>query len=214
MSPGGWPAQAGSCVEPGTALAPAACRVAGAAQGRADWCSMAWLGPLDRMRRASALPAFPLRLGACCSRSRWCRAGAVGAQLGARPQPSWHPGALACPTPSPPLTHTHTCRCGDCDLFRQLGMPSIGRERQTESGIILVDRRRHWLVLEWALWLNTNDHITYKLACEGRLVAVGRGERAAQELLPPGRACRHLALAGNKSAAARSTLLATCVPHS
>ncbi|KAL4424078.1 hypothetical protein ABPG75_001379 [Micractinium tetrahymenae] len=54
--------------------------------------------------------------------------------------------------------------CGDCDLFRQLGMPSIGRERQTESGIILVDRQRHWLMLEWALWLNTNDHITYKLA--------------------------------------------------
>lgn len=111
--------------------------------------------------------------------------------------------------PTPAHTHTHTRRCGDCDLFRQLGMPSIGRERQTESGIILVDRRRHWLVLEWALWLNTNDHITYKLACEGRLVAAGRGERATQELLPPGRACRRLALARNKSAAARSTLLAT-----
>ena len=40
------------------------------------------------------------------------------------------------------------------------------QERQTESGIFLVDRTRHWLAVEWALWLNVNDHITYKLACE------------------------------------------------
>lgn len=45
-------------------------------------------------------------------------------------------------------------------------MPGIGEERQTESGIILVDRRRHWPALEYALWLNLNDNITYGLACE------------------------------------------------
>ena len=28
------------------------------------------------------------------------------------------------------------------------------QERQTESGIFLVDRTRHWLAVEWALWLN------------------------------------------------------------
>ena len=57
-------------------------------------------------------------------------------------------------------------RCGDCDLFRQLGMPSIGQERQTESGVIVMDRERHWLALEWALWLNVHADITYELACE------------------------------------------------
>lgn len=57
------------------------------------------------------------------------------------------------------------CRCGDPGLFRALRMPSIGSERQTESGMFLVDRQRHWLALEW-LWLNVNNDVTYKLACE------------------------------------------------
>lgn len=53
------------------------------------------------------------------------------------------------------------------DLFRALRMPSIGAgKRQTESGVFLVDRRRHWLALEWLLWLNVEDDVTYKLACE------------------------------------------------
>ena len=50
-------------------------------------------------------------------------------------------------------------------------MPSIGSERQTESGMFLVDRQRHWLMVEWALWLNMKDDITYKLACEWRAFA-------------------------------------------
>lgn len=58
--------------------------------------------------------------------------------------------------------------CGDSGLFQALEMPSIGEERQTESGMVLVDRRRHWAALEWALWLNMNDNITYSLTCEGR----------------------------------------------
>lgn len=41
-----------------------------------------------------------------------------------------------------------------------------GPDRQTESGIILLDRRRHWLALEWVLWLNMNSRLTYELACE------------------------------------------------
>ncbi len=62
-------------------------------------------------------------------------------------------------------SHAHR-RCGDPELFRALHMPSIGSERQTESGVFLVNRRRHWPVLEWLLWLNVEDDVTYKLACE------------------------------------------------
>eukprot|EP00887_Chlorella_sp_A99_P000981 scaffold5.g981.t1 len=54
--------------------------------------------------------------------------------------------------------------CGDAALFTHLGMPSIGMERQTESGVIYLNRRRHWLALEWALWLNVNNRWVYKLA--------------------------------------------------
>lgn len=37
--------------------------------------------------------------------------------------------------------------------------------------MFLVDRQRHWLMVEWALWLNMKDDITYKLACEWRAFA-------------------------------------------
>eukprot|EP00887_Chlorella_sp_A99_P000982 scaffold5.g982.t1 len=53
--------------------------------------------------------------------------------------------------------------CGSPDLYRVLGMPEIGRQRQTESGQLALDRGRHWLALEWALFLNANDALTYKL---------------------------------------------------
>ncbi|PSC73304.1 hypothetical protein C2E20_3484 [Micractinium conductrix] len=54
--------------------------------------------------------------------------------------------------------------CGGPALFEELGMPSIGQERQTESGIFLVDRTRHWLAVEWALWLNVITSRTSSLA--------------------------------------------------
>jgi hypothetical protein len=38
-----------------------------------------------------------------------------------------------------------------------------GRQRQAESGLIVLDRARHWRVLEWALFLNTHSDLIYKL---------------------------------------------------
>ncbi|KAL4434191.1 hypothetical protein ABPG75_000632 [Micractinium tetrahymenae] len=55
--------------------------------------------------------------------------------------------------------------CGNPPLFDWLGMPPMRPgDRQTESGIVLLDRQRHWPALEWALWFNLNDRFTYKLA--------------------------------------------------
>ena len=52
-------------------------------------------------------------------------------------------------------------------------------DRETESGQVLVDRRRHWLALEWVLWLNVNDGLTYQLTCESAVCC-------AQNWLPGG----------------------------
>lgn len=76
---------------------------------------------------------------------------------------------LACLAPRSP-------RCGDtrhpsalqpAKLFEKLSMPSVGAERQAESGMFIVDRQRHWLAVELALWLNVNDYITHA-ACKWR----------------------------------------------
>ena len=54
--------------------------------------------------------------------------------------------------------------CGSIKLFDALQMPKLRNTRQSESGQIVFNRAQNWLVLEWLLWLNTRDKITYKLA--------------------------------------------------
>lgn len=53
--------------------------------------------------------------------------------------------------------------CGSPRLHELLGMPASDAA-QTESGQYIFDRERHWMVLEWLLWLNTRDEIVYSEA--------------------------------------------------
>lgn len=65
-------------------------------------------------------------------------------------------------------------------LFRALGMPEGGRGRQAESGQLLLDRRRHWLTLEWALRLNLRDDLTFRLAYGDKVRGGGAAAAAAE----------------------------------
>lgn len=54
--------------------------------------------------------------------------------------------------------------CGTPKLHSALGIPYDTNVPQTESGQFVFNREKHWVVLEWLLWLNTRDEITYKLS--------------------------------------------------
>lgn len=60
--------------------------------------------------------------------------------------------------------------CKACDLHTALGMPITRNNKtafpppQTETGQFLIDKRQHYDVLEWYLWLNSHDKIVYELA--------------------------------------------------